>query len=86
MVYDISEKGLCVNHKVKIGNFTRGTSDKVLEKLDDIIKERLDNLIVDVRTNTITNDVSSMKFLRNSHRHLLHFYLSLTTKTKRTSR
>ena len=39
MVNGISEKGLSVNHKVKIVNFPGGTSEKILEKLDDIIKE-----------------------------------------------
>ena len=39
MVNGISEKVLIVNHKEKIVNFPAGTSEKILEKLDDIIKE-----------------------------------------------
>ena len=58
MVNGISEKGLSVNHKVKIVNFPGGTSEKILEKLDDIIKEKLDDLIVHVGTNDITNNVN----------------------------
>ena len=46
MVYGISEKGLSVNHKVKIVHFPSGTSEKILEKLDDIIKEKPGDLIV----------------------------------------
>ena len=38
MVNGISETGLCVNHKIKIVNFPFGTSENILEKLDDIIK------------------------------------------------
>ena len=58
MVNGISEKGLSVNHKVKIVNFPCGTNEKILEKLDDIIKEKPDDLIVDVETNDITNNVN----------------------------
>ena len=58
MVNGISEKGLSVNHKVQIVHFPGGTSEKILEKLDDIIKEKPDDLIVDVETNDITNNVN----------------------------
>ena len=57
MVNDISEKGLSVNHKVKIVNFPGGTSEKILEKLDDIIKEQPDDLIVRVGTNDLPDNV-----------------------------
>ena len=57
MVNSISEKGRSVNHKVKIVNFPRGANEKILEKLDDIIKEKLHDLIVHVGTN-ITNNVN----------------------------
>ena len=55
LVNGISEKGLSVNHKVKIVNFS---GEKVLEQLDDIIKEKPDNLIGHVGTNDITNNVN----------------------------
>ena len=58
MVNGVSEKGLSVNHKVKIMNFLGGTSERILEKLDDIIKEKLDDLIVHAGTNGITNNVN----------------------------
>ena len=57
MVNGISETSFSVNHKVKIVNFPSGTSEKILEKLDDIIKEKTDNLIVHIGTNDITNNV-----------------------------
>ena len=58
MVNGISEKGLSVNHKVKFVNFPGGTSEKILEKLDVIIKEKPDVLIVQVGINDITNNVN----------------------------
>ena len=75
MVYGISEKGLSVNHKVKIVHFPCGTSEKILEKLDDIIKEKPGDLIVHAGTNDITNNVNLLtnvkkifsKISRESH-------------------
>ena len=58
MVNGISEKGINVNHQVKIVNFPGGTSKKILEKLDVIIKEKPDDVIVHVGTNDITNNVN----------------------------
>ena len=58
MVNGISEKGLNVNHKVKTVNFPGSTNEKILEKQDDIIKEKPDDLIVHVGTNDITNKVN----------------------------
>ena len=54
----ISKKDLSVNHKVKIVNFPGGASEKILEKLNDIIKEQPDDLIVHVGTNDLTNNVN----------------------------
>ena len=56
MVNGISEKSLSVNHKVKIMNFPSGISERILEKLDDIIKEKPDDLIVHAGTNGIYNN------------------------------
>ena len=58
MVNGISEKGLSVNHKVKIVNFPGGTSEKILEKLNDIIKKKPEDFIFHAGTNDITNNVN----------------------------
>ena len=58
MVNCISEKGLSFNHKVKILDFPGGTSEKILEKLDDLIKEKPDDLIIHVAMNDITNNLN----------------------------
>ena len=64
MVNGISEKGLSVNHKVKIVNFPGDTSERILQKLDDIIKEQPDDLIVHVGTNDLTNNVNLLTRLK----------------------
>ena len=58
MVNGFSEKGLSVNHKQKIENFLGSTSEKILKKLDVIIKEKPDDLVVHVGTNDITKNVN----------------------------
>ena len=59
MVSGISEKFLInVNHKVKIVNFPGRKKWKILEKMDDIIKKKPDDLIAHVGTNDITNNVN----------------------------
>ena len=58
MVNGIFEKGLSVNYKVKIVNFPGSTSKKILEKLDDILKKKPDDLIFQAGTNDITNIVN----------------------------
>ena len=39
-------------------NFPGSTSEKILEKLDDIIKEKPEDLIFHAGTNDITNNVN----------------------------
>ena len=58
MVNGISEKGLSVNYKVKTVNFPGSTSKKILEKLGDIIKKKLEDLIFHAGTNDITNNIN----------------------------
>ena len=58
MVNSISEKGLSLNCKVKLVNFPGGTSEKILEKLNGKIQEQSDDLIVQVETNNLTNNVN----------------------------
>ena len=43
---------------MKIVNSPGGTSEKILKKLDDIIKKQPDELIVHTRTNDLTNKVN----------------------------
>ena len=58
MVNGISEKGLSVNYKVKILNFPGSTSEKILEKLDGIIKEKSKDPIFHAGTNDVTKNVN----------------------------
>ena len=45
---------------MKVINFLGGTSEKVTVDLDDLIKEKPDDVIVHVRTNHIANNVNRL--------------------------
>ena len=90
MVNGISEKGLSVNHNVKIMNFPGGTSERILEKLDNIIKEKSDDLIVHAGTNGIINNVNLSthvkkifnKISKESHSSSIEFSSIINRKDK----
>ena len=50
----IHEKGLSKNHSVKVNNIPGGTSDAILDKLEDFLNYKPDGLIVHAGTNGIT--------------------------------
>ena len=58
MLNNISEKGLSKTHKVRVINFLGGTSEKITDQLDDLIKGKPDDLIVHVETNDIANNIN----------------------------
>ena len=84
MVNDISEKGVSVNYKVKVANFPV-VQVKRSRELDDIVKEKPDDLIVHAGTNDITDNVN-LSTLKKSSIKSSTFHLSLTAKVRRTSR
>ena len=45
MLSGIAEKGLCVKRKVKMRHSPGITNDKTIKKLDDLIKDKPDDLI-----------------------------------------
>ena len=53
MLNNISEKGLSKTHKVTVINFPGGTSEKITDQLDDVIKGKPGDLIVG------TNDIAA---------------------------
>ena len=68
MLTNISEKGLRKIHKVRVINFPGGTSEKITDQLDDLIKEKPDNLIVHVGTNYIANNVNLLNNVKKIFR------------------
>ena len=53
MVNGVSRKSLSKKYKVKVVNFPSETSDKILDHLEKIIREKPDDVIVHVGTNNL---------------------------------
>ena len=74
----IHEKGLSKNHSVKVNNIPGGTSDAILDKLDDFLKNKPDGLIVYAGT----NDITKGKNLLNNVKKILKQVKKLSPNTK----
>ena len=68
MLNNISEKDLSKTHKVRMINFPGGTSEKLKDQLDDLIKGKPYDLIVHVGTNDITNNVNLLNNVKKIFR------------------
>ena len=68
MLNSISEKRLSKTHKVRVINFPGGTSEKMTDHLDDLIKGKPDNLITHVGTNDIANNVNLLNNVKKIFR------------------
>ena len=68
MLNNIYEKGLSKTHKVRMINFPLGTSKKIADQLDDLIKGKPDDLIVHVGTNDIANNVNLLNNVKKIFR------------------
>ena len=55
-------------HKVKVINFPGGTSEKITDQLDDLIKGKPVDLIANVGTNDIANNVNLWSNVKNIFR------------------
>ena len=54
----MDEKGLSKNSRVKINNFPAGTSETVLEEVEELVKNKPDTLIVLAETNDLTKMIN----------------------------
>ena len=72
MVNNINERGLSKSNKVLIKNFPGTTSEKILDEMDEIIKEKPDSIIIHARTNDLSNKInllnSAQKKKKNSYK------------------
>ena len=74
----INVKGLSKNHSVKVNNIPGGTSDVILDKLDDFLKNKSDGLIVSAGT----NDITKGKNLLNNVKKILKQVKKLSPNSK----
>ena len=64
MFNGMNEKTLSKSHNVKVKNYPGSTSEDILDKIDDLLKVKLDCLLVHVRTNDLTNTASLLNSVK----------------------
>ena len=60
----ISEKGLSRDHQVTVKNLPGGTTEKVLEEIEDLVADKPDCIIIHAGTNDITNSINSLNSVK----------------------
>ena len=83
----LHEKGLSRNHRVKVNNFPGGTSQTILENIDEIIKNKPDCLIIHAGTNGINLFNQAKKIIKEvkkvSHNTKIAFSSIVTRKDRK---
>ena len=54
----MDEKGLSKNNRVKINNFPGGTSETILEEVEELVKNKSETLIVLAGTTDLTKMIN----------------------------
>ena len=54
----ISGKDLSKKHNVSVTSFSGGTSEKITQNFDNLLKNKPDDIVIHVGTNDITNGVN----------------------------
>ena len=54
----INERGLSKSNKAFVKNVLGATSEKILEEMNEIIKEKPDSTIIHAGTNDLTNNIN----------------------------
>ena len=71
MLNNINSWGLSKSKKVEVLNLTGATSNDIVGKIDDVLNQNPESLIVHVGTNDLTNEIN-----------LLNNITKIVTKTK----
>ena len=60
----ISGKSLSKKHNVSVTSFSGGTSEKNIQNVDDLLKDKPDDIVIHVGTNGITNGVTLLNSVK----------------------
>ena len=64
MLTGISGKGLSKKHNVSVTSFSGGTSEKIIQNVEDLLKNKPDDIMIHVGTNDITNRVNLLNSVK----------------------
>ena len=62
------EKGLSKLHNVKVKNYPGATSEDMLDKIHNLLKVKLDCLLVHIETNDLGNNENLLNSVKNSQK------------------
>ena len=60
----INERGLSKDHRVKIQNYSGGTSETILGEIDKLVSNKPDCLIIHTGTNGITKGINCLNYVK----------------------
>ena len=64
MLTGISGKRLSKKRNVSVTSFSGGTSEKIIQKVDDLLKNKPDDIVIHAGTNDITNRVNLLNSVK----------------------
>ena len=76
MLNNINNRGLSKSKTFEVLNFPGAASNEILGKIDDVLNQKPESLIVYVRTNDFTNEINLRNIIKNK---------KSVTKTKQKS-
>ena len=65
MLNNINSRVLSKSKKVKVLNFPGTTSNDIVGKIDDVLNQKPESLIIHVGTNNVTNEISLLNNIKN---------------------
>ena len=68
MLNIVYEKGLSKLHNVKVKNYPGATSEDMLDKIRNLLKVKLDCLLVHIETNDLANNENLLNSVKNSQK------------------
>ena len=64
MLNGFNERGLSKHQNIKIQNFPGGTSETILDKVETLVAEKPDCIIIHAGTNDIMNGINSLNSVK----------------------
>ena len=65
MLNNINSRGLSKSKTFEVLNFPKAASNEILGKIDDVLNQKPESLIVYIRTNDFTNKINLRNIIKN---------------------
>ena len=81
----ISGKSLSKKHNVSVTSFSGGTSEKIIQNVHDLLKDKPDDIVIHVGTNDITNGVNLLNSVKKIVKQVSDISPRTTIRSPRSS-